>query len=117
MAILSSHLLNSLDGTHASNVKISLIQIDSKGEKKILFDTITDQNGRVNEEFNLTQDDYLCHFEMIVKIGDYFSNFTGKDSNKIVSEIVIRINMKSNDKKYHIPLIISPNSYSTWWSK
>ena len=86
-------------------------------ENKILFDTVTNEDGRINEEFILTSDDCLCNFEMIVKIGDYFSNYSEKNSNKIVSEIVIRINMKSNDKKYHIPLIISPNSYSTWWSK
>ena len=117
MTILSSHLLNSLDGTHASNVKVSLVQINLQGENKILFDTVTNENGRINEEFNLTSVDCLCHFEMIVKIGDYFLNYTEKDSNKIVSEIVIRINMKSNDKKYHIPIIISQNSYSIWWSK
>ena len=117
MAILSSHLLNSIDGTHARNVKVSLIQINLQGENKILFDTVTNEDGRINEEFILTSDDCLCNFEMIVKIGDYFSNYLEKNSNKIVSEIVIRINMESNDKKYHIPLIISPNSYSTWWSK
>ena len=117
MAIFSSHLLNSIDGTHASNVKVSLIQINSQGEKKFLFDTITDENGRIYKEFNLTKDDCLCNFEMIVKIGDYFSNYDLKNSNRIVSEIVIRINMESNEKKYHIPIIISPNSYSIWWSK
>ena len=91
--------------------------VNREGENKILFDTVTNEDGRINEEFILTSDDCLCNFEMIVKIGDYFSNYSEKNSNKIVSEIVIRINMKSNDKKYHIPLIISPNSYSTWWSK
>tara|TARA_Y100000590_G_C15178805_1_gene810428 strand:+ start:89 stop:442 length:354 start_codon:yes stop_codon:yes gene_type:complete len=117
MAIFSSHLLNSLDGTHASNVKVSLTKIDLQGEKKILFDMVTDENGRINKEFDLTQDDFLCNFEMIIKLGDYFSNYFKTDSNKIVSDIVIRINMKNNKTKYHIPIIISPNSYSIWWSK
>ena len=49
--LLSSHLLNSLDGTHASNVKVSLTKIDLQGEKKILFDMVTDENGRINKEF------------------------------------------------------------------
>ena len=34
MAILSSHLLNSINGTHASNVEIIIYQAKSKGEKK-----------------------------------------------------------------------------------
>ena len=36
MAILSSHLLNSINGTHASNVEIIIYQTKSNGEKKIL---------------------------------------------------------------------------------
>jgi 5-hydroxyisourate hydrolase len=35
MATLSSHLLNSVDGTHASGVKVIIYQINSSGEKKI----------------------------------------------------------------------------------
>jgi 5-hydroxyisourate hydrolase len=34
MATLSSHLLNSVDGTHASGVEIIIYQINSSGDKK-----------------------------------------------------------------------------------
>ena len=36
MAILTSHLLNSVNGTHASGVKVVISQINSSGVKKIL---------------------------------------------------------------------------------
>ena len=36
---------------------------------------------------------------------------------EIVSEIVVRFNMENPNKKYHIPIIISPNGYSIWWSE
>ena len=47
MATLSSHLLNSVDGTHASGVKVTINQINSLGVKKILFETETDDGGRI----------------------------------------------------------------------
>ena len=39
MATISSHLLNSVDGTHASGVKVIINQINSSGIKKIFFET------------------------------------------------------------------------------
>ena len=43
MATISSHLLNSVDGTHASGVKVIINQINSSGEKVIFFETETDE--------------------------------------------------------------------------
>ena len=42
MATLSSHLLNSINGTHASGVKVIINQINSSGAKKIFFETESD---------------------------------------------------------------------------
>tara|TARA_Y100000590_G_C15640948_1_gene984918 strand:- start:342 stop:695 length:354 start_codon:yes stop_codon:yes gene_type:complete len=117
MAIFSSHILNALDGTHASKVKLKLLQIESNDNKKILLNTETDENGRIFKEFNLTQIDCKRDYEIVINIEDYFlKNFKTKP-DKVISEIVIRLKMKNNNKKYHIPIIISPNSYSIWWSK
>jgi len=53
MATLSSHILNSVDGTHASGVEIIIYQINSSGGKKIFFETKTDEGGRILEDFEL----------------------------------------------------------------
>ena len=111
MATLSSHLLNSIDGTHASGVKVVIHQIKSSGEKVIFFESETDDGGRILKDFNLSDDDCDCDYEMVCKTGDYFSE------KKIVSEILVRFKMEDPKKKYHIPIIISPNGYSIWWSQ
>ena len=110
MAILSSHLLNSVNGTHASGVKIIIYQIKKSGEKNIFFETKTDLGGRILKDFELSDDDCTCDYEMICKTADYFSE------KKIISEIIIKFKMEDPKKKYHIPIIISPNGYSIWWS-
>ena len=73
MATLSSHLLNSVDGTHASGVKVIISQINSSGNKKIFFETETDDSGRILKEFKLSNDDCECDYEMVCKTADYFS--------------------------------------------
>ena len=110
MAILSSHLLNSVNGTHASGVKIIIFQIKKSGEKNIFFETKTDLGGRIMKDFELSNDDCKCEYEMICKTADYFLE------KKIISEIIIKFKMEDPKKKYHIPIIISPNGYSIWWS-
>ena len=111
MATLSSHLLNSVDGTHANGVKVIINQINLSGEKIIFFETETDNGGRILKDFNLSDNDCKCDYEMICKTSDYFSE------KKIVSEIIIRFRMEDPKKKYHLPIIISPNGYSIWWSQ
>ena len=111
MATLSSHLLNSVNGTHASGVKVIINQISSSGEKVIFFESETDNGGRILKDFDLSKDDCNCDYEMVCKIADYFSE------KKIVSEIIIKFRMEDPKKKYHLPIIISPNGYSIWWSQ
>lgn len=111
MATISSHLLNSVDGTHANGVKVTIYQINSSGEKKIFFETETDEGGRILKDFELSNNDCVCEYEMVCKTADYFSE------KKVVSEIIVKFKMEDPKKKYHLPIIISPNGYSIWWSK
>jgi len=110
MATLSSHLLNSVNGTHAGGVKVIIYQINSSSNKKIFFETETDDGGRIKKDFELSNDDCACEYEMVCKTADYFSE------KKVVSEITIKFKMEDPKKKYHLPIIISPNGYSIWWS-
>ena len=111
MATLSSHLLNSVNGTHACGVKVIINQINSSGEKVVFFESETDNGGRILKDFDLSKDDCNCDYEMVCKTSDYFSE------KKIVSEIIIKFRMEDSKKKYHLPIIISPNGYSIWWSQ
>ena len=110
MATFSSHLLDATNGSHAANVDVIIYQIKSNGEKKVFYETKTDNSGRLLKEFKLDDEDCKSEYEMICKTGDYFSE------KKIISEVVIKFKMTDPNKKYHIPIIISPNGYSIWWS-
>ena len=110
MATLSSHLLNSVNGKHANDVVVIIYKIKSNGEKKVFYKTKTDSDGRLLKEFKLDDEDCKSEYEMVCKTGDYFSE------KKIISQVVVKFKMTNPHKKYHIPIIISPNGYSIWWS-
>ena len=110
MATFSSHLLDATNGSHAVNIDVIIYQISESGEKKVFFETKTDSGGRLLKEFKLDDEDCKSEYEMVCKTGDYFSE------KKIISEVVVKFKMPDPNKKYHIPIIISPNSYTAWWS-
>ena len=114
MAVLTSHLLSGLDGTHASGISVSLFQVKSTGSSTKVFSKITDQGGRFSEEFKAEANG---QYELVVSIDNFFSaGRTEKSNSLVISDIVIRFFTNDPDGKYHIPIIISPNSYSCWWS-
>ena len=111
MAIFSTHLLNSIDGTHASDVEIIIHKVNNKN-KVVFLEDKTDSSGRMLKEFELSKEDCESDYEMIINSGKYFRN-----TSEIINSISVKFKMKDSEKKYHIPLIISPNGYSIWWSK
>ena len=114
MAVLSSHLLNGVDGTHANAVTITLIQINADETRSVVFTEQSDGGGRFYKEVAAVSD---AGYEMVIASGAYFAEqditVTGA---QILNEIVIRFSMPDPDTRYHIPVIMSPNSYSCWWS-
>ena len=92
MAIISSHLLNSTNGRHASGVKVLINQIKNNGDRLKLVETLTDKNGRIYKEIKLSKKNINKNYEIIFNIGKYFS----KKSN--VSEIIIKFKSLNQSK-------------------
>ena len=111
MAIVSTHLLNSIYGSNASDVEIIIYKLNNDN-KVVFLEDKTDSSGRMLKEFELTKEDCESDYEMINNSGKYFRN-----TSEIINSISVKFKMKDPHKKYHIPLIISTNGYSIWWSK
>ena len=111
MATFSSHLLDATNGSHAENIEVIIYQVKENGEKNVFCETKSDDGGRILQEFELSVEDCKSEYEMVCKTGNYFAE------KKIISEINIKFRMEDPNKKYHIPIIISKNSYTVWWSK
>ncbi len=116
MATLSTHTLNSLDGSHAGGIAIHLYRLDGD-TRSLVLRTATDDGGRMMETIDLSDDDAGASFEMVLGTGDYFRGRAVLSSGlDILPEVVIRFTMPDPNARYHIPMMLAPNSYSVWWS-
>lgn len=116
MATISSHTLNGTNGTHAGDIKVTLVNRDS-GET--LFSTNMDSGGRLNETLPPDKVDIHARYELTFQTGNYWATqdlSQGISHSQLIDEIVLRFQMPDPDARYHMPVILSPNSYSIWSS-
>ena len=115
MAIISSHTLNGMNGTHAGGFPVRLINITKNSE---IFSTSMDNNGRLEKNVDLSLTDSTDKFELIFDTGVYWNSLKlSAPGNQIISEVVLRFSMPNKNARYHMPVILSPNSYSIWSSQ
>ena len=117
MATISSHALNSVDGSHAAGIAVALYRIGPSDAREVVFETATDAGGRISETLAADSVDASAQYEMVLRIGDYFADQgLVEEGSQIVSDVVVRFAMPDPEARYHIPLMLSPHSYAVWWS-
>ena len=115
MAIISSHTLNGMNGTHAGGFPVRLINITKNSE---IFSTSMDNNGRLEKNVDLSLTNATDKFELIFDTGVYWNSLgLSASDNQIISEVGLRFSMPNKNARYHMPVILSPNSYSIWSSQ
>jgi 5-hydroxyisourate hydrolase len=111
MGKLSTHVLDTTVGKPASNLEISLYKkIDAVFT---LVKTVkTNSDGRCDsallENENLSKGAY----ELVFNVADYFA--TKNIESKFLQDVVIRFYIDDETQNYHVPLLITPYSYSTY---
>ncbi len=110
MAVVSSHTLNAVDGTHAGGIPVSLTHLPSG---RVLFSVSMDDGGRLREEVDLDRYDPADRFELAFQVAGYWHD---RGQVPSVEEVVLRFRMADQKGVYHRPVILSPNGYSLWSS-
>lgn len=117
MAIVSTHTLDAVNGTHAGGILITLLKLTKDGSRTTVFRKMTDPGGRLLEEIDAAAIDTAAQYELIFETGPYFAaQLPDRNERQIVGEVVLRFAMPDARAKYHLPVILSPNGYSVWWS-
>ena len=118
MAIISTHTLNSVDGTHAAGIPVAIFCVSETDVRTTLLTGQTDAGGRFVQDLPAEDVDTNATHEMVLKIGSYFENQgLGDPDGRALDEVVVRFQMPDPDGRYHIPFMLAPNSYSVWSSR
>lgn len=111
-AVVSSHMLDGRDGTHAGGIPVRLVNLTTGAE---VFAAQTDAGGRLSRSVDLAGADPADRYEMTFLTGPYW-RARGVAHDRVIDEIVLRFSMPDPAARYHMPLILSPNGYSCWAS-
>jgi 5-hydroxyisourate hydrolase len=105
MSTLTTHVLDTMRGRSAAGLKIELWSID----KKALLKTVeTNSDGRTDSPLLGADAMATGTYELVFYVGDYF----GK--KKFLDRVPVRFLISDAAAKYHVPLLVSPWSYSTY---
>ncbi len=116
MATVSSHLLDSVSGQDAAGIRCELLRLRADGGREPLFDVLAGDDGRIVEKVRLDDASSGSEFELVIHAAAYF-RARGIRTNSKVDVVVLRFRMDDDGKRYHMPVMLAPHSYSTWWSE
>ena len=114
MGRLSTHVLDISQGKPAHGMVVELHSLNN-GERRHVTTVGTNIDGRTDEP--LLSGDNLDPgiYELTFHAGDYFRSAGLRLSDPpFLDEITIRFGIADKDGHYHVPLLLSPYSYSTY---
>lgn len=105
MSALTTHVLDTMRGCPAAGMKIELWSLD----KKVLLKTVeTNKDGRTEAPLLEGSSMAAGNYELIFFVGDYFGE------KKFLDRVPVRFAVSDSNAKYHVPLLVSPWSYTTY---
>lgn len=114
MGRLTTHVLDAAHGCPGSAIRVALYRIEGERLEKIA-DALTNGDGRCDAPL-LQGDEYRCGvYQLQFSAGDYFRAKGVKMGDQpFLDEVVLRFGIDASQDHYHVPLLISPYSYSTY---
>ena len=116
MGRLSTHVLDVSTGKPAAGVVIELHRRTPNGGMELVARAVTNGDGRTDRP--LLADDALqtgC-YEVVFHVGDYFraQGFAGLAEPPFLDRVPVRFGIADPNGHTHVPLLVSPWSYSTY---
>lgn len=114
MGKLSTHVLDTLHGTPAGNVTIELYALDGPSRQRIL-QTRSNADGRCDHPLLQGEQLKKGRYELVFHVGDYFAaKGVALPEPSFLNQVSINFGVADPAQNYHVPLVVTPWSYSTY---
>jgi len=111
MMRISTHVLDIAQGHPARDVPVRLERQEAAGGWRLLASSRTDQEGRcaqlLPEKEALTPGVYRLGF-------DTATYFAARKLDGMYPLVEIAFHVRNGEERFHIPLLLSPNGYTTY---
>lgn len=111
---LTTHVLDTANGRPAASMNIELWRLDG-GERTLLKEVITNSGGRTDSPLLEGADFGVGVYELVFGVGEYFAHdMADALEPSFLDKVPVRFGIAEADGHYHVPLLVSPWSYSTY---
>lgn len=106
---LSTHVLDLTIGAPAAGMKIELSRRNSTGPLKTV---VTTADGRTERPLLAGPELVAGDYELVFHVRDYFSS--RRVESPFLDQVPVRFTIVDAAAGYHVPLLVTPWSYSTY---
>jgi hydroxyisourate hydrolase len=115
LAGITTHVLDVTLGRPAQGVRVELYELGSGSERKLVLEVTTNADGRTDKPLVSGEHARSGRFELLFHVGDYFRGQRAELADPPFLDFVpIRFGLADPQAHYHVPLLVSPWSYSTY---
>jgi 5-hydroxyisourate hydrolase len=114
MGQLTTHVLDIRGGLPAAGVRIELFEL-TQAAPRLLVSTATGKDGRCPAPLIAGAEFRAGRYALTFYLADYFRDLGVElPDPAFIEEAVIRVGIAKPSEHYHVPLLISPWSYSVY---
>ena len=106
---LSTHVLDTASGRPAAGVRIRAFRNDA-----LIAEAVTNADGRTDAPLVANEAFVAGMYRIEFAVGDYFAASAHADARRFLDVVPIAFVVDEPAKGYHVPLLCSPWSYSTY---
>ena len=107
---LTTHVLDTASGLPAAGMTVTLYRLNGETREELVKMT-TNDDGRTDSPILPSDKFAVGSYELVFEAGAYFGR--GEDIS-FLDEIPIRFGINDPTSHYHVPLLVSPFSFSTY---
>ncbi len=110
---LSTHVLDTYAGRPAAGVAVELLELS--GEPRLIAAAVTNRDGRTEQPLIGGQPLPIGRYELRFRVGEYFARLGAPQGDPPFLDVVpVRFAVAEPEGHYHVPLLVTPWSYSTY---
>jgi 5-hydroxyisourate hydrolase len=109
MKSISTHVLDIARGGPAADISVHLERQEAPGNWRLLAEARTNQDGRCNLTEKETFQAGL--YRLVFETGRYFA---GQKIESLYPTVAITFQVHGTESQFHLPLLLSPNGYTTY---
>jgi len=114
MGKLSTHVLDTTQGKPGAGVAVALYALQG-GTRTLLKRETTNADGRCSAPLLEGEAMLPGRYELVFGAGDYFAaQGVAMPEPRFIDQVTIAFGIAHPEQNYHVPLVVTPWSYSTY---